>query len=693
MTRVANDISARDNAGAALVIVLGFIVLVTAVVVAFFARTTTDRQLAHSSFANTAADLLARSALEVIIGDFKQEITNGGVPNASTIVPQRSGDSADVPNLIRRSVRNDGLAWPAIASRASPVNSTTDASINGRTISITRWNRHYLIPRLNAGSVTIDSTPIASFASPDWVLVTGTGPTALTGPDSSTVGRYAFAVYDEGGLLDLNVAGFPSTNSTDAAYLSAIGRKGTLAFADLTATELSFAAIDNLIGWRNYASANPSGDYSTTNPFTFGNNPTSFVQHVLEAGTPLGSNRTRDFGVVSTPGTYSAANPRTDQAVINRTQLLELRRTLVANQDALQYIGTFSREKNTPTWSDSATKLAGRFALNRFDHFLSPAANSAQIQQYFGLKYVAASAPTAEHWQYVGSGSALLSSIAPVTGTAQDPDLFRLLQYALPGASVGEILSIGASWIDQVDGNDETTWIEYASVDPALPTQKAFGVDRNLSTEADAPPRPSTVLVLNRSFRNVGELSYGYHNARRSVDFRSAASADAPLLDLFTYNVASPRSGLVSLNTRNPGTLSAILRGAMTRDVTSATIAGPDFMTKAAAATAASSIISATTANPILGRTGIAQLTAAAIASLGSTEEEQEVIARALAEVTQTRTWGLMIDVIAQSGRFPPRAASLADFVVEGEKRYWLHIAIDRFTGEVLDQQLEAVFE
>ncbi len=52
-----------------------------------------------------------------------------------------------------------------------------------------------------------------------------------------------------------------------------------------------------------------------------------------------------------------------------------------------------------------------------------------------------------------------------------------------------------------------------------------------------------------------------------------------------------------------------------------------------------------------------------------------------------------MIDVIAQSGRYPANAESLANFVVEGEKRYWLHVAIDRFTGEVIDQQLEAVFE
>jgi hypothetical protein len=30
---------------------------------------------------------------------------------------------------------------------------------------------------------------------------------------------------------------------------------------------------------------------------------------------------------------------------------------------------------------------------------------------------------------------------------------------------------------------------------------------------------------------------------------------------------------------------------------------------------------------------------------------------------------------------------------VEGEKRYWLHIAIDRFDGTVVGQQLEEVLE
>ncbi len=66
---------------------------------------------------------------------------------------------------------------------------------------------------------------------------------------------------------------------------------------------------------------------------------------------------------------------------------------------------------------------------------------------------------------------------------------------------------------------------------------------------------------------------------------------------------------------------------------------------------------------------------------------------RALSSITNTRTWNLMIDVIAQSGHLTPTATTLDNFVVEGEKRYWLHIAIDRYTGKIVDQQLEPVYE
>ena len=74
----------------------------------------------------------------------------------------------------------------------------------------------------------------------------------------------------------------------------------------------------------------------------------------------------------------------------------------------------------------------------------------------------------------------------------------------------------------------------------------------------------------------------------------------------------------------------------------------------------------------------------------------REAVTRSFAEIGQTRTWNLLVDVIAQSGRYPvnaTQASQLGQFNVEGERHYWLHVAIDRFTGEVVDQQLEAVPE
>ena len=135
----------RASKGAALIIALAFVVLVTAVGVAYLTRTTTGRQLAQSSYNDTSADLLASTALDITVSDLKQEIATAnaaGTPGPATIQPLRypAGIPSDNPNLVRYSSRN------AAASRASTVRST-DASANGRSISLARWNSHYLIPR------------------------------------------------------------------------------------------------------------------------------------------------------------------------------------------------------------------------------------------------------------------------------------------------------------------------------------------------------------------------------------------------------------------------------------------------------------------------------------------------------------------------------------------------------------------
>src|SRR3954464_7315538 len=93
-----------SNNAAALIIALAFVVLLTGLSLAYFSRTTTDRQLAQSSYNDTSADLLARSALDIVVGDFKQELLdpNNRSVRAANVQPTRYPSiPADIPNLIR----------------------------------------------------------------------------------------------------------------------------------------------------------------------------------------------------------------------------------------------------------------------------------------------------------------------------------------------------------------------------------------------------------------------------------------------------------------------------------------------------------------------------------------------------------------------------------------------------------------
>lgn len=407
-----------NRRGAALIIVLAFLVILSGLVVAYLSRTSTDRQLAHGTFNETRSDVLARSALDLVVSDLKQEIVAGSsatpappvlpiyLPTpVANMIPRRSGvplGAPDpLPNLIKRSVSPDNIASPGVPSRASTVNSTKDISSNGRSITLARWNKHYLLPRYNTGN-TIDSTPSSpllapfnpnppvatGFTPPDWVLVTRAGPTiesgigsgasALNNPDPANsnlvIGRYAYSIYDEGGLLDANVVGFPhatpSPTVTPAAaqtiyapspayapgtypagYTAAtytaqqLGRKGSPALADLSSlpaaatTFFPATQINNLVGWRNYVTAQPGGDFSAG--FTF--NQTAATSYFN-----LARSNTAHFLTINT--TPSPTPSRTDQAFLNRQELLSLRSSFGFSQNLLQYLGTFSREYNRSSW-------------------------------------------------------------------------------------------------------------------------------------------------------------------------------------------------------------------------------------------------------------------------------------------------------------------------------------------------------
>ncbi len=77
-------------------------------------------------------------------------------------------------------------------------------------------------------------------------------------------------------------------------------------------------------------------------------------------------------------------------------------------------------------------------------------------------------------------------------------------------------------------------------------------------------------------------------------------------------------------------------------------------------------------------------------------KRRRESVVRALADSGNTRTWNLLIDVIAQTGRYPASAttpAALSQFIVTGESRYWVHVAIDRYTGNIIAESFEPVSE
>jgi hypothetical protein len=286
-----------------------------------------------------------------------------------------------------------------------------------------------------------------------------------------------------------------------------------------------------------------------------------------------------------------------------------------------------------------------------------------------------------------------------------------------------------------------TVTTSYADADGIIRPGDAIYPDPSVTTTGSSTPYYTTStdyhpIILNRPFRNVGELGYAFRDLPwKSLDLFTDHSADAGVLDVFSIHdgaglwnangtfgsmgpVPTMVAGKVNLNTQQAAVLQSILAGAIWDELNSTTVSKAG-ATATDAPVIAGNIVTATLSTPLLNRsefvtgrlaspTPTPAPTPFSLAILplpaGGTHNQsvkamREVIPRAVSSVSQTRTWNLMIDVIAQSGRYPPtvtanpQAADLPKFIVEGEQRYWVHVAIDRFTGQVIDKQIEVVNE
>jgi hypothetical protein len=353
----------RLNRGAALVVVLGLLTLLLGLVLAFLASSRTNRTTSFSSANLTAVELLTSVGVNSIIGELQTEIRdsarnhpsspysppNGGDPMYFPNTPANTVPEIELPDLTLADLLPDfttgqpsGLENLIKVSTNGGTTPTDSLSRNGRRVTAERWNKPLLMQR-QATDGSNDAPP-NNFPIPDWIPVARDGSLPASLADAgwdkdpsireSVVGRYAYVVYNQGGLLDANLAGYP-----DAAGAPLSGsnitkparHKTSVAYADLTIPEIGLTPdqIDSFIlDWRNQATLSQ---------------PDPAAEYFKKSLASLSGFSPVHFNGIS------------DRAFVSRQQLInffeeKLGARDTALMDALQYFTTYSRSNNQPTF-------------------------------------------------------------------------------------------------------------------------------------------------------------------------------------------------------------------------------------------------------------------------------------------------------------------------------------------------------
>jgi hypothetical protein len=241
----------------------------------------------------------------------------------------------------------------------------------------------------------------------------------------------------------------------------------------------------------------------------------------------------------------------------------------------------------------------------------------------------------------------------------------------------------------------------------------------------------SRPIILHRPFRTVGELGYVFSGTPwKNLDFCFPESGDVALLDTFCieddYRPDAISAGQVDLNGRQAPVFQALLAGAYRNEwnsLPSPPSTDPD-LTNAEASQLAQALVNRTTSSALGSGplSNIADLVGRYTAGFSNANGQpfdgfsadvgpcysatgtnsavypivqrfRESAIRDLADAGQAGAWNLLIDVIVQTGRYPVNATGISDFLVEGERHYWVHIALDRTTCEIIDKNIEVVNE
>jgi hypothetical protein len=248
---------------------------------------------------------------------------------------------------------------------------------------------------------------------------------------------------------------------------------------------------------------------------------------------------------------------------------------------------------------------------------------------------------------------------------------------------------------------DATWYADRGKTGPRLGDTAIAGSGQEVYSATDTNGFHQRPIVLNRPFQSLSEMGYAFRDIPwKSINFSQdiadagKSPADAALLDFFSLTDVPVRAGVINLNSASDEVITALLSGTAlhpadsTPDLTAlsdgeVSVLVPEIRAWLGPRTAPLHVIRTAADLPMM------------LQALPSTQTwvktKREAVIAALADVHNGRTWNLLIDVVAQTGKFPADDGNRENFQVTGERHLLVQVAIDRITGKVIDQQTEAV--
>jgi len=246
---------------------------------------------------------------------------------------------------------------------------------------------------------------------------------------------------------------------------------------------------------------------------------------------------------------------------------------------------------------------------------------------------------------------------------------------------------------------------------------------------SDYKSRP---IVLNRPFESLGELAHVFRDIPfRDIDLLNPESADRFLLNIFCLNsnaeYKSPqlRAGRININTASAEVLSTLFAQAaidynedLSINEQTAQELGQrlyEYIHEEEATDGnggenlildLSEFVGRLDGDTTINGQHTQETLMQQLAEIFAEEQvdsknsvnlnevvtaRKHVVARALTDNVTTRSWNFTIDLVVEEGQLSRNADSLSDFITQGSRRYWVHLSLDRLTGQILDRQIEQV--